>query len=672
MPKIEKLTPQLANMIAAGEVVERPGSVVKELVENAIDAGATAITVEIRRGGAAYMRVTDNGCGIPADQVRTAFLRHATSKIKSEMDLLNIGTLGFRGEALAAVSAVSRVDMFTKTADADLGTQICLEAGEETVFQETGCPDGTTIVVRDLFYNVPARMKFLKKDQTEAAYVESALVNAALANPAIAFTFLKDGREALVTPGDGKLTSVLRAAFGRETAEQMIPASARLGEIQVSGMISRPSMSRASRSMQLFFINGRPVRSRIMGAALEEAYKGKLMTGRYPACALNMTMSFTAVDVNVHPAKLEVKFAREREVFSAVYNAVSTALEAGRSLADAVPETVLQRPKVTEDNLTEAQQTLTAPAVRTDRSFTPRAIPTAPESWAGTTERMAQPALRTYHAQPDTDAGAARPAPQSHAAGRTEATPQVYSSLMASYRQSAEAVNPPPYALRQADLALEAAPEDKKPEAAPAAPEAPAPEPPAAPALPEGRVLGECFDSFVIVEQGEDLWLLDKHAAHEKLLYNKLRENTGDPEGQLLLEPMPVRLSPEEKEACLQHADLLEKAGFDAEDFGAAGLALRQIPTYLQPDDAPFVLSDIARRLVENRDPDLNEVYDDLLKSIACKAAIKAGSALSRAEMERVALMALTLPDVRNCPHGRPVAVRITRYQIEKLFKRIV
>ena len=654
MPKIEQLTPQLANMIAAGEVVERPGSVVKELVENAIDAGATAVTVEIRRGGAAYMRITDDGCGIPMEEVRTAFLRHATSKIKKESDLLSIATLGFRGEALAAVSAVARVDMFTRPADCQLGTQICLEAGEETVFQETGCPKGTTIVVRDLFFNVPARMKFLKKDQTEAAYVEAAVVNAALSHPEVAFTFIKDGRESLSTPGDGKRTSVVRAAYGRDVAEQMIPASARLGEIQVDGLISKPSMTRASRSMQLFFINGRPVRSRLLGAALEEAYRGKVMTGRYPACILELTMSLSAVDVNVHPAKLEVKFAREKEVFGAIYNTVTSTLNQKNTLADAVPETVLQRPQITEDNLTDRQQRLEAPAapVRTTASFTPRpSMPTAPESWAGASSKVAQ-----------NRAG--------YTAGSTEGDPKLYGSLMDSYRSSAETVTAseaPVYLVRQADLAAEAAPA-----AAPETPVQSAPEPAALPDLPAGKVLGECFDSFVVVEQGDDLWLLDKHAAHEKLLYNRLRENTGDPEGQLLLEPLSVRLSPEEKAVCLQHSDMLERAGFLAEDFGAAGLALRQIPTYLEQDDAPYVLSDIARRLLENRTPDLNEVYDDLLKSIACKAAIKAGSALSPEEMENVALMALTLPEVRNCPHGRPVAVRFTRYQIEKLFKRIV
>ena len=368
MPHIYQMSPQLSNLIAAGEVVERPGSVVKELVENAVDAGAKHVTVELKHGGVTYIRVTDDGCGILPEDARTAFLRHATSKIRTERDLAAIGTLGFRGEALAAIASVSRVDLFTRTADRTEGVQLSLEAGEETGWGETGCPVGTTIVVRDLFFNVPARAKFLKKDATEGAFAESLLTQVAIARPGVAFRFIKDGRESFSTPGDGKMLSAIYACAGRELAGNLTAISGQVGDIAVGGYISRPECSRANRSQQSFYINGRYIRSRLLSAAVEEAYKGKMTVGRYPVCFLELRLSPGAVDVNVHPAKLEVKFSREKEVFSAVYHCVVSALEAGEELAQlrARPSALAPR----EDRVTREQQELELPRPREMLSYT--------------------------------------------------------------------------------------------------------------------------------------------------------------------------------------------------------------------------------------------------------------------------------------------------------------
>jgi len=631
MAIIRTLSPQLTNLIAAGEVVERPASAAKELIENALDAGCSRITVEIKNGGISYLRVTDDGCGMAPDDARTAFLRHATSKISRESDLAAIGTLGFRGEALAAISAVSRVDLFTRLKGSPAGTHISLEGGQETLCEETGCPEGTTIVVRDLFYNVPARMKFLKKDTTESAYVESAVIQAALACPHVSFCLIKDGRETLFTKGDDNLRSAVYAAYGRELAQGLLESAGGFQEVVVNGLVSPPGLSRGNRNLQMFFVNGRPVRSKLLCAALEEAYQGKLMTGRWPVCFLNIRLSLSAVDVNVHPAKLEVKFSREKEVFSAVYHTVMAALDEQTPQPGAVPAV--------------------KPAPKEEK-------PGAP--WPITVQRT--PAGLTF--------------PETHRSGAfsiAASKPIVYETRprQGGYEKISAACKPPdappapaPEEYRTSGTGRTAAWEETGAFPAPDGMERLSEE------CPEGRYLGEMFRTYLLVEETDGLWIIDKHAAHERMIYDRLRGNAGEVEGQLLLVPQPVPLSREEKDICLSHLPLFQKAGFDLEDMGTPDLVVRQAPGYLDMQDIPYVISDMAAKLQLKRAPD-SELFDELLKSIACKAAVKGGDAGDWEEERQFALAVLKNPNVRRCPHGRPAAVCVTRRQLEKMFKRV-
>ena len=674
MPHIYQMSPQLSNLIAAGEVVERPGSVVKELVENAVDAGAKHVTVELKHGGVTYIRVTDDGCGILPEDARTAFLRHATSKIRTERDLAAIGTLGFRGEALAAIASVSRVDLFTRTADRTEGVQLSLEAGEETGWGETGCPVGTTIVVRDLFFNVPARAKFLKKDATEGAFAESLLTQVAIARPGVAFRFIKDGRESFSTPGDGKMLSAIYACAGRELAGNLTAISGQVGDIAVGGYISRPECSRANRSQQSFYINGRYIRSRLLSAAVEEAYKGKMTVGRYPVCFLELRLSPGAVDVNVHPAKLEVKFSREKEVFSAVYHCVVSALEAGEELAQlrARPSALAPR----EDRVTREQQELELPRPRETLSYTRPAV--AQEPPAG--RRPGYTFAETFQAaqgkvasssSPRLPYQTARSAPAEPASLRPEKPGEdaPVDLLTGVYGSKREAPAEQP--------AVPAKPEEKavfeeaKPAASAAAPEEKRPAPPVSPAEEPAENTGEAFHTYIIAEDAEGLWLIDKHAAHEKMLFDRLRAGRGEEGRQLLLEPVTVSLTPALMQVCLDNRDLLEKAGFSVEEFGRGNLLVREAPMYLAEGDIPFVVSDMAERLSRFRGAE-NEILDDLLKSVACKAAVKAGMDTSVQELQAFAQTVLDDDSIRNCPHGRPCVTYLSRYQLEKLFKRVL
>ena len=657
MPQIFQMPPQMANLIAAGEVVERPGSVVKELVENAVDAGASHITVEIKHGGVTYLRVTDDGKGILPEDVRTAFLRHATSKVRTERDLEAIGTLGFRGEALAAISSVARVDLFTRTADNTEGVQITIEGGQETGYGETGCPVGTTVVIRDLFFNVPARAKFLKKDVTEGGYVENIVTQIAVSQPQVAFKLIKDGRESFSTPGDGKMLSAIYATGGKDLAGRMLSLLSNQGDIRVSGYVAPPEITRATRAQQNFYINGRWVRSKLLTAALEEAYKGRLMTGRYPVCWLQLNVHPSAVDVNVHPAKLEVKFSREKEVFSAVYHSVVAVLESGDELSRL--KNAPQRTAPREDNLTGQQQTLelkpqpqTVPVERQGVTFTHK------ESFAPTQKAVAQSKAPVYQTAPE------KPQEAPVRLVKPELKPLVQPPRPAM----------PPYAVKPAEKAEEK-PAVKLPDLSAKIQEKPAEKPAEAPGKPAEkpavRVLGEAFHTYLIAEDKDGLWLIDKHAAHEKILFDKLKQGLGDQASQLLLTPQTVTLSQVEKAACLEHLDLLAKAGFAVEDFGRGALLVREAPMYLPEEDIPFVLSDLAGHIQSHRGAD-NELLDELLKSVACKAAVKAGMVTDTAELQKFAETVLADNTVRNCPHGRPCVTYVSRYQLEKLFKRIV
>ena len=641
MPKIYQLSQQLANLIAAGEVVERPASAAKELVENAIDAGSRRITVEIKSGGVGYLRITDDGCGIEPEDVPAAFLRHATSKLRSEQDLLRISTLGFRGEALASLAAVARVDLFTRTPELESGVQYTIEGGEVLACHETGCPTGTTVVVRDLFYNVPARAKFLKKDSTEGAYVEQALIQEAIAHPEIAVTFIKEGKESFSTPGNGKMRDAIYAVYGKELAAGLQGVAGEFGEIQLDGFIARPTVNRPNRNYQSFYLNGRYIKSRLLSAAVEEAFKGKVTVGRYPVCFLNLHLNPAAVDVNVHPAKLEVKFAREREAFSAVYHAICTALEAGSEL-DAIRKAAAPR----EDTVTREQQRLTLSP--REPAAMPAQNPREEASGVPRRPETARPVF-TY--------------PESH----QSSFGTVADASKLAYATSRKPLETAPERPRL-EISHTPAPEDLPPSIALAAGNLQAPAAP--PEEPEVRVLGEAFHTYILAEDAQGLWLIDKHAAHEKILYDRICAGGDEQPGQLLLAPLPVNLTSGEKDACLEHDELLARFGFRLEDGGLGGVLVREIPVYLDTEDVPFVLAQAAQQLAEQRTPE-NQVLDNLRKSIACKAAIKAGQFNSQEELTAFARRVLAMPSVRNCPHGRPAVIYVSRYELEKMFKRV-
>ena len=639
MPKILQLSPHIANLIAAGEVVERPASVVKELLENAVDAGATKVTVEIKDGGMTFLRVTDNGCGMAAEDARTAFLRHATSKLRTEEDLAAISTMGFRGEALAAIASVSRIDLMTRTENSLAGTSLHLEAGVITEETETGCPVGTTIIVRDLFFNTPARMKFMKADTVEGGRVAAAVQLQALAHPEVSITLLRDGKQVLSTPGTGGLEAAVYCVYGRECA-RMIAVDSSWEGYRVTGYISRPTDARPSRSMQTFFVNDRPVKSKLLIAALEEAYRNQLMTGKFPACVLHVQIPANAVDVNVHPAKTEVKFLREKAVFDCIHYGVLGALNKTPDR----PQVQFKQPPVTP----------TAPVAKPVPPAEPIAKPAPkPDSFFRT---MTPAEFKTFSA-----ALSDAPKPKQEAAIATSAKVSavreelVLPSILPKAEKSAPAVAPQP----QPAPAVVAEPE-------------PMPEQTALP-MPEEipwRMVGELFSSYILVEQGEEAFLFDKHAAHERILFEKLKANQEKISSQSLLSPIPVRLSPASAAELLANQALLEELGFEVEEFGDNTLLLRQIPMDLSPDSAAEALEAISADLLAGRKEKPDTVRDEILHTVACKAAIKAG--WKNAEEELLALVRQVMADdnLKYCPHGRPICITLTKKQLEKQFKR--
>ena len=668
MPHIQQLDPHVADLIAAGEVVERPASVVKELVENAIDAGAETVTVEIQRGGMSLIRVTDNGCGIAADEAETAFLRHATSKIRTEHDLEAIGTLGFRGEALAAIAAVSRVDLLTRTAEEDLGAALSLEGGEVVSREEAGCPVGTTMVVRDLFFNTPARLKFMKKDTAEGAAVFAAVQREALARPEISFKFLRDGKQELLTPGDGKLQSALYAVLGRELALGMLPVKGS-GEdaVTVEGFASLPACCRGSRNYQFFFVNGRFIKSRLLMAALEQAYQNQRMVGKFPACVLHLTTRLNGVDVNVHPAKTEVKFVSERKIFDALYHAVLGALEGNAR----PPQAHLDAPKkpAGHDTVTPNQTFLNLSAEEYRRAVQTRS---QPKTWAPARPKTEPP--RREATQPVRQAGGVplhdfakpvftKPAPVKPEPVKEQAVPTAAPTPEPETVPAPVAVAQPEPVAEPIPAAVAAKPQITQPE--------PEPEPELEP-QPETEpwtVRGELFQTYVLVEQGEKAFFIDKHAAHERMNFDKLKASGYTPMVQMLLTPVVFTPTPEEYAALLEHTDELERFGFSCEDFGGGAVVVRQCPDYVDAGEVEATLLELAGDLLSARRTDPDGVRDHLLATMACKAAIKGGQKNGPAELERVA-EAVMSGKVKYCPHGRPVAIELTKAQLEKLFKR--
>ncbi len=646
MSKIKQLSSHLADLIAAGEVVERPGSVVKELTENAIDAGATTVTVEIQNGGITFLRVTDNGCGMSSEDAEIAFLRHATSKIATEDDLGNIHTLGFRGEALAAISSVSRIDLLTREPAAVAGTSLHLDAGVITERAPAGCPAGTTILVRDLFYNTPARMKFLKRDTAEGANVFAVVQRQALAHPEVAFRFFKDGEEALSTPGDGKLESAIYAVLGRQTALDMVPVDNTWEQVHVTGFVTKPTAARGSRSYQHFFVNGRYIKSKALTAALEEAYRNQIMVGRFPACVLQITVPTDTVDVNVHPAKTEVKFLAERTVFDTVHYGVLATLNRtpGRpeaQLKPPSPKSAAPRPDFFQAMGTEQFRKF---------ADTVQQVPPAPRA----TPFSPIPVRYSEHSTPIVaDSHRAVPYPA--------ATPTPPASTVSTFAQST------PIPIETAPTVPVTAPEPTI--LLPAELEVPVQ---AEIPLAEisYRVVGEVLNTYIIVEQGDDVLLIDKHAAHERINFEKLKAQKHAIMSQVLMAPIAANLDREEAALLLSKATLLRDFGYEIEDFGDGSVLIRQIPADIDAEDAEESLIELAAIFSASRNPDPMSLRDDLLHTIACKAAIKGGWHTEPRERDALVHAVMTRDDIKYCPHGRPVCITLTKSQLERQFKR--
>lgn len=644
MPEIQILSPHLADLIAAGEVVERPASVVKELVENAFDAGARAVTVELRGGGATYLRVTDDGCGMAPEDAGIAFLRHATSKLHDEQGLEAIGTMGFRGEALAAISAVSHITLTTRQRGAAAGTHMTLDAGDIQDMYETGCPEGTTMIVRDLFFNTPARRKFLKSDRAEGAACAAAALRCALGRPDVSVRCIRDGEEIFFSPGDNKLDSCVYSLLGRDLAMSLLPCAGEADGVRVHGFISSPAAGRGSRAQQYFFCNGRWIKSAALQAALEQAYRNTLLVGRFPACVLYVELSCAAVDVNVHPAKTEVKFTHERAVFDAVYYGARAALEAEKEPVATLPKTAA-KPE---------------PAPKADPF-----VPAAPKAAPAAAQHPPAPAAPTF-APARTYAPAA---PAEEAVAFRSPTASAF---------AAPCVTPAPVFTAPARPAPGTLPEPVVPVAQPAQtaieqePVIPSPlERAAPPAEPPARLIGEAMHTYILVEKGETLILIDKHAAHERINFDRLRQSPADIPSQTLLEPLPFTPDASDADVLQQYGDVLAELGFTLEPFGRNDYILRGVPAQLDAADALPALEEICAQLRHGVRMDAQSVRDEVLKTVACKAAIKAGWQTEPEELLRLA-DAVCAGEVRYCPHGRPVAVTLTRRELDKLFKRIV
>lgn len=642
MPDIQILSPHLADLIAAGEVVERPASVVKELVENAFDAGARTVTVELRGGGATYLRVTDDGCGMAPEDAGIAFLRHATSKLHDEQGLEAIGTMGFRGEALAAISAVSHITLTTRQRGAAAGTHMTLDAGDIQDMYETGCPEGTTMIVRDLFFNTPARRKFLKSDRAEGAACAAAALRCALGRPDVSVRCIRDGEEVFFSPGDNKLDSCVYSLLGRGLAMSLLPCEGETDGVRVHGFISSPAAGRGSRAQQYFFCNGRWIRSAALQAALEQAYRNTLLVGRFPACVLYIELSCAAVDVNVHPAKTEVKFTHERAVFDAVYYGARAALEAEKEPVATLSKTAAKP----------------APAPTAD-PFVPSAPKAAPAQHPSV-PAPAAPAFapaRTYApAAPAEEAVAFRSPTASAFAAPRVAPPPVFITTPARPVLS----TPPEPVAQPVQTAIEPEP------AVPSPLESAAP-----PAEPPARLIGEAMHTYILVEKGETFILIDKHAAHERINFDRLRQNPADIPSQTLLEPLPFTPDASDAGVLQQYGGLLAELGFTLEPFGRCDYILRGVPAQLDAADALPALEEICAQLRHGARMDAQSVRDEALKTVACKAAIKAGWQTEPEELLRLA-DAVCAGEVKYCPHGRPVAVTLTRRELDKLFKRIV
>ena len=655
MPRINVLPKEVYSLIAAGEVVERPMSVVKEMIENSIDAGAKHITVEIKNGGTTYIRITDDGCGISRDDVKKVFISHATSKILTGADLDSISTLGFRGEAMASIAAVAKVELLTKAENEETGTRYVIAGGEELDFTEAGCPQGTTVVVRDIFFNVPARMKFLKKDVTEANAIQGIVDRAAISHPEISFRFIRDDKQVLITSGNGDLKGAIYSTFGAELSDTLVKVDYSFEEMRVTGYASRPHQSRKSRAMQFFFINGRFVKSATAMAALEQAYKNLIMVGKFPACVLNIEIDPKLVDVNVHPAKIEVRFVNERPVFNLIYYGVKTAIES----QDTVKEGKLSSGGVRE----VWQKPQTAPQTRSAKiDFFKKEE--KPKQFKFTVDDMRNP---WKVASPKTPIKMDVQNP-SEAAEEAALKEEKRKLLDIQFEEEVNKEKPAPVIAEEAvqeeaPASITAQKTVEEESVAPIIVEEEA-------VAPDFKIVGEAFRTYIIVEIENDLYYIDKHAAHERMNYERLKAQT-EINSQILLAPVAVRLSAEEYGVIIDNLQLLSKCGFEAEDFGNTSVIVRETPAMLDGADVKDLITEIAQKLLEHKTDIEPDKMDWIFHSTACRSAVKGGDHTSPQEREMFVKKLLSMPDIRYCPHGRPVMIKISKYELEKQFGRI-
>ncbi len=614
MAKINKLPKHMADLIAAGEVVERPASVVKELMENAVDAGATSITVEIQRGGISYIRVTDDGCGIECEDVKTAFVSHATSKIKTAEDLNTILTLGFRGEALPSIAAVSKVNMITKTADEEMGTSLTIEGGIITDFSDAGCAVGTTMIVRELFYNTPARMKFLKKDVSEGNFVASAVEKLALSHPEISIRFIRDGKQVFTTNGDGNLQNVCFSAFGKDFSNGLLSVDSAVGNVTVKGLVTPPFNCRGSRGMQYFFVNGRSVKNTTIMAAFENAYKNSVMVGKFPGGILFITLPPSLVDVNVHPSKIEVRFSDERAIFDAVYHSVKSALNESTAIKQVhLPE----KKNVFNDFVARPQQEFRQTTVQENMTFTENVLKPLSEPVPFVSDVKIE-----YSADMDDDPF----------------------NIEFPIAKPVQKVNTEP------EKAIEIKEEKIENNI---------------------RFVGEAYKTYILIELNGTLCVIDKHAAHERILFNKLKSESQNNGSQILLAPVTVTLGKEEYSAVTENIETISKAGFDIEDFGDGTVIVRSCPMDLEDCEIVPLIGEIAEYIIKNRRDITNEHLDWIYHNVACRSAIKAGDDNSDTELLALAKQVVEDNEVRFCPHGRPVMIELSKYELEKQFGRV-
>lgn len=636
MARINVLPKEIYQLIAAGEVVERPSSVVKEMIENSLDADAKNITLEIKNGGSTYIRITDDGCGIERDDVRKVFISHATSKISKKDDLNSIATLGFRGEAMASISAVSKVELLTKAENEEIGTRYEIAGGEELEFDDAGCPNGTTIVVRDIFFNTPARMKFLKKDVTEGNQVAGIVDRMAISHPEISFRFIRDGKQVLITSGNGDLKSTVYSVLGKEMSDSLMSVDYSFNDMRITGFVSKPTASRKSRAGQYFYINNRIVKSKTAMAALEQAYKNTIMVGRFPACVLNIELNPAQVDVNVHPAKTEVRFANEKPIFDLVYYAVKTAIENDRTVKEVEfkenPVYRQESKNVYQNNDNKSFQAKFDFFKKKDEPPSQQVIKTKPREnfWQVEAPKPEYKIARDEKPKARVDINIEYEEPEEISTAKSEDAP------------------------KEQDIEKVVITDEKDNENF----------------IPNFKLIGEAFKTYLIVEIENELYFIDKHAAHERMNFERFKAQA-TVETQMLLAPVVVNLTKDEFIAISENVELIKKCGFELEEFGESQIIVRAIPSLVDGDSVKDLMLEIAQKLLEHKTDILPDKIDWIYHSASCRGAVKAGDYTSRQEQEMFVRKLLSMPNIRFCPHGRPVFIKMSKYDIEKQFGRV-